>query len=140
MYEALAEKPKAAFQNGHHSEKLYGNTMFRGELKTLPYPDGPVDIDAAVRAMYTDGYVIFPGVLSADEVAQMRALMDGMGGPDEQYYFKDWCYNKHISSKFHENAALLTYIDRPGIIEVVEAIHGAGCHVTGGSSWITGAG
>jgi hypothetical protein len=140
MYEALAEKPAPTFQNGHHEHKSFGDTIFRGKLENLPYPDGPVDIDTAIQAMYTVGYVIFPGVLDAEEVAHMRALMDAMGGPDEKYYVKDWCYNKHIGSDFHTDASLLTYMDRPGIIEVAEAIHGAGCHVTGGTSWITGAG
>jgi len=133
------------FWNGHHRTKYFGNTKYEGELKNLPYPTGPVDVAAAIQAMYTDGYVIFPGVLSADEVIALRRRMDAMGSRnDDDYVVPGWCYNKHIGSAYHQNPDLLDYIDRPGIIDVAEAIHngaqGGGCHVTGGSSWITGAG
>jgi hypothetical protein len=139
-------KPEAesTFWNGHHGAQYFGDTKYEGELKSLPYPIGPVDIAAAVQAMYTDGYVIFPGVLDVDEVTELRRRMDGMGSQnDDDYVVPGWCYNKHIVSSYHQNPDLLDYIDRPGIIEVAEAIHNGkqgGCHVTGGSSWMTGAG
>jgi hypothetical protein len=132
--------------NGHHWIKGSGDTMYTGPLENLPYPDGPVtDLAAAVEAMYTEGYVIFPGVLNPDEVALLRARMDAMGSQnDEDYVVPKWCYNKQIPSRYHENPDLLDYIDRPGVVDVAEAIHGGGeaygCRVAGGSSWITGAG
>jgi hypothetical protein len=140
-----ADETDLTFWNGHNRAKYFGNTKYDGELKSLPCSASPVGIAAAVQAMYTDGYVIFPGVLSADEVAELRARMDAMGSRnDDDYVVPGWCYNKHIVSAFHKNPDLLDYIDRPGIIEVAEAIHkgayGGDCHVTGGSSWITGAG
>lgn len=142
--EAETEAP-AAFWSGHHRAKSIGKTLFEGPLENLPYPAAPLDVEAAIRAMYEDGYVIFPGVLNRDEIAELRARMDAMGSQnDEDYVVPGWCYNKHIGSDFPNNPDHLNYIDRPGIIEVVEAIHAGaddgGCHVLGGSSWITGAG
>ncbi|HVK04137.1 MAG TPA: phytanoyl-CoA dioxygenase family protein [Armatimonadaceae bacterium] len=151
MNEGGAASPPVAeglgpdFWNGHHRTKYFGKTRYDGELANLPYQAGPVEVGDAVRSMYSDGYVIFPGVLSAGEVAELRRRMDAMGSRnDDDYVVPGWCYNKHIPSRFHENPDLLDYIDRPGIIEVAEAIHngahGGDCHVTGGSSWITGEG
>jgi hypothetical protein len=140
-----AQETPQAFWNGHHTAKAFGDTLFTGPLENLPYPTGPVDIEAATRAMYTDGYVVFPGVLSAAEVAELRARMDAMGSQnDADYVVPGWCYNKHIGSDFTQNPDMLDYIDRPGIIDVAQAIHsgleGGDCQVTGGTSWITGAG
>ncbi|GAB4451315.1 MAG: hypothetical protein OHK0029_00240 [Armatimonadaceae bacterium] len=133
------------YANGHPEARAYGKTMFEGELRGLPYPTEPLNIEAAIEAMYTDGYVIFPGVLNRDEVQQLRERMDAMGSQNEDdYVVPGWCYNKHVGSEFHQNADHLEYIDRPGIIDVAEAIlssrDGGLCHVLFGSSWVTGAG
>jgi len=125
--------------NGHFTTKGIGDTTFSGPLENLPYPTAN-DLDSRIERMYTEGYVWFPGVLDAGEVAELRARMDAMGGPDEEYVVKDWCFNKHIVSDFSQDPNHLDTIDRPGVIEVAEAIHDSGCHVTGGTSWITGEG
>ncbi len=137
------------FFNGHHTVKVRGNTRFPGPLTALPLPDGPPDTETAVQAMYDDGYVIFPGLLNANGVALLRARMDAMGSRnDDDYVVEGWCYNKHIASDFSQNPDLLDYIDLPGVVDVLEVIHGGDAHlnanpgpqVIGGSSWITGAG
>lgn len=125
--------------NGHFTTKSVGDTIFHGPLENLPYPAAN-DLESRIERMSTDGYVWFPGVLNAEEVAELRARMDAMGGPDEEYVVKGWCFNKHIVSDFTQNPDHLDYIDRPGVIEVAEAILDPGCHVTGGTSWITGQG
>jgi hypothetical protein len=133
------------YPNGHPEARAYGKTMFEGDLKGLPMPSEPVNIEAAIEAMYTDGYVIFPSVLNAEEVQLLRNRIDAMGSQnDEDYVVPGWCYNKQIPSNFHQNPVYLEYIDRPGIIDVAEAVlssrDGGLCHVTFGSSWVTGAG
>lgn len=137
------------FWNGHHTVKVEGDTHFRGEMQPVPLPDHFPTVEEAVDALYTDGYVVFPGALNREEVATLRARMDAMGSQnDEDYVVPGWCYNKHVGSDFSQNPDLLDYIDRPGIIEVIELVHGGaahlgvnpGAHVMGGSSWITGAG
>lgn len=125
--------------NGHHAEKGYGKTIYEGPLENLPYPE-TFDLEAAIEGMYTDGYAIVPGVLNRDEVAELRAKMDASGGPDSQYDFKNWCFNKHLSIDFHKDPFFLKYIDRPGVVDIEEAIHGSECHATGGTLWVTGSG
>jgi hypothetical protein len=137
------------FDNGHHTVKSVGKTLYEGPLEALPVPDGPPTIDASIEGMYRDGYAIFPGLLTRDDVALLRARMDAMGSQnDDDYVVPGWCYNKHVGSDFSQNPDLLDYIDRTGVIEVIDAIHGGDAHlgvnpgpqVVGGSSWITGAG
>ena len=132
--------------NGHFRLRAKGKTIFEGELESLPMPSGPVTTEEAIAAMYEDGYVIFPGVLNREEVAALRAHYDAQGGPDEKYVVENWCFNKQLGLDFPNDPKLLNYIDRPGIIDVVDAIHDVpdrrdrGGIVTGGSMWITGKG
>ena len=132
--------------NGHFRHRGRGNCDFNGELESLPMPVGTPSIEEAIEAMHEDGYVIFPGVLSRREVADLRAYYDGKGGPDEKYEMPNWCFNKQLGLDFCNDPKLLDYIDRPGIVEVVDAIHDVpdrqvrGASVTGGSMWITGSG
>ena len=133
------------FWNGHLLKRAFGDTMHKGELTALPRPERMPNIEAAVRAMYTDGYVIFPGVLDAEGVALMRARIDAMGSPnDDDYIVPGWCYNKQVGSNFHQNPDYLEYIDRPGIYDVADAILSGPdtgpMKITFGSSWVTGAG
>ena len=132
--------------NGHFRYRARGQTIYEGELEGLPMPTGPVVVEDAIQAMNEDGYVIFPGVLNRQEVADLRAHFDAQGGPDEKYFVKDWCFNKQLGLDFPNDPKLLDYIDRPGIIDVIDAIHDVpdrrdrGGIVTGGSIWITGKG
>lgn len=126
--------------NGHHLEKSGGKTVYNGPLENLPRPDS-IDIEQAARQMYTDGFVVFPNVLNREEVAALRAIMDEKGGPDDaKWEVKNWCYNRHQVTDFWNDPRLLTYLDRPGVIDVAQAIHDPGAHVSGGSFWTTGHG
>jgi hypothetical protein len=132
--------------NGHFTYRARGATFFDGEYEGVPMPTTPVSTEEAVEAMFEDGYVIFRGVLNKQEVATLRAHFDASGGPDEQYHVKDWCFNKHVTLDFPNDPRLLQYIDRPGIIDVADAIHkvpdlkSEGAIVAGGSMWVTGQG
>lgn len=127
--------------NGHFLHKVGGKTTYEGPLENLPYPDRTPTPDEAVARMFSDGYVLFPGVLSADEVAHFRAIMDDKGGPDDaKWEVAKWCYNRHQVTDFWDDPRLLSLIDRPGVIETARGIHDPGAHVTGGSLWTTGKG
>jgi hypothetical protein len=132
--------------NGHFRLRSKGATTYEGELESLPMPTGPVSVSSAIEAMYEDGYVIFPGVLSRQEVADLRAHYDAQGGDDSKYEMPNWCFNKQLGLDFPNDPKLLNYIDRPGIIDVADAIHDVpdrkdrGAIVAGGSFWITGPG
>ena len=136
----MPEAPTLRAPNGHHLGKSAGRTLFEGPIENLPRPES-MTVAQAVSQMYTDGYVIFPGVLNPEEVSSLRALMDEKGGSDDaQWLVKDWCYNRHQVTDFWQDPRLLTYLDRPGVVEVAQAIHDPGAHVTGGSLWTTGNG
>ena len=136
----MTEKHSLAAPNGHHSGKSGGNTLYDGPLENLPTAQ-PITIQDATERMYSDGYVLFPGVLDPGEVDALRALMDETGGSnDKKWVVENWCYNRHQVTDFPQEPRLLTYIDRPGVIDVVQAIHEPGAHVTGGSFWTTGHG
>jgi hypothetical protein len=138
--------------NGHFRTKAAGATNYDGELESLPLPAHSPSADEAFAAMYEDGYVIFPSVFNKDEVAQLRAKLDSMGEPDEKYVVPKWCFNKHLPLDFANDPFWLDVIDKPGVIELADAIHGPpytgdgpggakrGAVVLGGTIWITGKG
>ena len=134
------ERPSLTAPNGHFLDKSGGKTLYDGRLENLPAPQ-TLTTEAAVERMYTDGYILFPAVLDPAEVAALRALMDKKGGPDDdKWVVQNWCYNRHQVTDFGQDPRLLTYLDRPGVIDAVRAIHDPGAHVTGGSFWTTGKG
>lgn len=135
------EEKELRAPNGHFLYKSGGNTAYDGPLENLPYPAPSTPLAEQVARMYSDGCVIFPGVLDREEVTTLRAIMDEKGGPDDaKWVVEKWCYNRHQVTDFWQDPRLLTYIDRPGVIDVVRAIQDPGAHVTGGSFWTTGKG
>jgi len=140
MLTTTTEQPSLTAPNGHFLEKSGGKTLYDGPLESLPAPRMLTTEEAAER-METDGYVLFPAVLNQAEVLALRALMDEKGGPDDaKWVVENWCYNRHQVTDFWQDPRLLTFIDRPQVIDVVRAIHDPGAHVTGGSFWTTGKG
>jgi len=138
--ETTMEQPSLTAPNGHFLEKSGGKTLYAGPLTNLPEPQS-LTTEEAARRMYSDGYVLFPAVLDPTEVAALRALMDEKGGPDDnKWVVQNWCYNRHQVTDFWQDPRLLAFIDRPGVIDVVQTIHDPGAHVTGGSFWTTGKG
>ncbi len=130
----------APFRNGHHLTKGTGDNIFRGVLRQLPPPSPVVSADEAAEAMFSDGFVQFPDLLSPELVERMRAWMAASGGPDSEYEVKNWCFNKHIGADFAKQPNWLALIDRSPAFEVLELILGEGFGVVGGSLWITGRG
>ena len=107
----------------------------------VAYPD----LDSRVRALETDGYVYFPGVLSADDVASLRAQMDKLE-PIQESFDKHWPpedgghLNKPINNAFNRHVHFLRFLDMPEVVEVADAVHGDECHVIGMTAWLTGPG
>ncbi|MDP6356381.1 MAG: phytanoyl-CoA dioxygenase family protein [Planctomycetota bacterium] len=98
-----------------------------------------------VNALKNDGYVYFPEALNPDEVKELYATMDCQEAIPESFDRYDTpesrgFLNRHVNNAFNRDEVFLQYIDRPGIIDVVEAIHGEDCHVIGMTAWMTGPG
>ena len=103
------------------------------------------DLPSQVEAIENDGYVYFPEVLNADEVAELRAAMDRLT-PNEASFDKWWTpedggfINRHINNAFNRDAHFLQFVDHDPVIDVAEAIHGENCHIIGMTAWMTGPG
>ena len=104
------------------------------------------DLESQVEALERDGYVYFPGVLNAEEVAELRATMDRLETIPE-------CLDRHqtpqnggkflnkiINNSFNRDPLYLQFLDKSPIVEVAEATHGEDCHCIGMQSWVTGPG
>ncbi len=100
-----------------------------------------------VKSVERDGYAFFPSYLDAEEVQALRTAMDeavtvpehfdrNTTGEEEPPSFPE----KVINNAFNHNSLFFSYLDRPGIIELEEALHGEDCHVIGMTGWVTGPG
>ena len=125
--------------NGHNTRRSTGDTIYKGEVPNLPYPER-FDLDSAIEGMHRDGYCIVPGLLDAGEVKAFRDKIDRLGGPDAQYEVEKWCFNKQLASDYQHDPEMLQYIDKPEVIAVLDSIFSGYFHVIGGSLWVTGRG
>lgn len=99
-----------------------------------------------VENVERDGYAYYPSYLTADEVEALRTAMDET--PIQPKHFdRDFTAGdaagfreKVINNAFNRNALFFSYLDRPGIVELAEALHGDDCHVIGMTAWVTGPG
>ena len=117
------------------------NRSMTNALPLIAYPD----LASQVKAMDEDGYAYLPGVLNTAEIAELRAAMDGLDAipasfdrhtlPEQNGFL-----NKSINNAFNRDPVFLPYVDRPGVIEIAEAVHGADCHIIGMTAWLTGPG
>ena len=110
-------------------------------LDLVAYPD----LDSRVEALERDGVVYLPGLLDAEEVGEIRRHMESLTPSDDGYDRDsardgDAFFQKHISNCFNRDPFFLKYLDKPGVIEVWERVHGPDCHAIAMTSWITGPG
>jgi ectoine hydroxylase-related dioxygenase (phytanoyl-CoA dioxygenase family) len=115
--------------------------MLHTALPLSVYPD----LAGQVKAMEEDGYAYLPGVLDAAEVAELRAAMDRLTAIPASYDHHTLpatggFFNKSINNVFNRDPHFLPYVDRPGVIEIAEAVHGPDCHIIGMTAWLTGPG
>ena len=110
-------------------------------LTLTAYPD----LASRVEALESDGYVYFPNLLDAEQTARLRETMDRLEARKESFDKHSTpenggFLNKHVNNAFNRDALFLQYLDKPGIIEVAESVHGDQCHVIGMTAWMTGPG
>jgi ectoine hydroxylase-related dioxygenase (phytanoyl-CoA dioxygenase family) len=110
-------------------------------LALVAYPD----LASQVEALERDGYVYLPSVLDADEIAELREAMDRLTQNVESFdryttAEEAGFFQKHINNAFNRDLVFLRCIDRRGVIEIEQAVHGEDCHVLGSTAWVTGPG
>lgn len=97
-----------------------------------PYPAfNSAEIDRMRDAMDSGGYVLIPKVLAPDEIQTARDNIDTLkpihwdySGVTDQY--------KNV---FNRDPFWLSFLDRPGVIDLAEAILGSNCHIIGETAW-----
>ncbi len=110
-------------------------------LPLVAYPN----LEEQVEAMERDGYVYFPNVLSVDEIAELRDLSERLEPLAEAFDInllpeKDGHFQRCINAVFNRDPLFLKYLDKPGLIELVEELHGADCHIVSMHTWAVGPG
>jgi len=103
------------------------------------------DFGSQVKAMSEDGYAYLPGVLNSAEITDLRAAMDRLEAIPASYDrhtlpAAGGFLNKSINNVFNRDLLFLAYVDRSGVIELAEAVHGSDCHLIGMTAWLTGPG
>ncbi|MFO0957564.1 MAG: phytanoyl-CoA dioxygenase family protein [Isosphaeraceae bacterium] len=98
--------------------------------KTLP-TYRPDEVGRMAAAMHEDGFVLIPKVLDAATVAEARDRIDRLQplrwdfqGPTD-----------HYKNVFNRDPFWLSFLDRPGVIDVAEACLGSQCHIIGETAW-----
>ena len=98
-----------------------------------------------VKSIQDDGYVYFPNAMTPDEVTELKKAMDKMIPIEASFnrnhtLEKDGFLQKHINNAFNHDSIFIQYLDRPEVIDLIEAVHGEDCHIIGMTAWITGPG
>lgn len=89
-------------------------------------------VATALAALHADGFVLLPGVLNAGAVAWARAAIDRLSPLHWDY---TGLVDDHFKCVFNRDPRWLSYIDPPGLIELMEAALGADCHIIGETAW-----
>ena len=103
------------------------------------------ELKQQVEAMERDGFVYFPNLLSPDEVAELRRLSVQLEPSAEALDInltleRDGHFQRCINAAFNRDRLFLKYLDKPGLIELAEAIHGSDCHIVSMHTWAVGPG
>jgi hypothetical protein len=89
------------------------------------------EIEAMTEAMYEDGFVLIPNVLTSDEVEQACRKIDTL----EPFGFDSQGKTDHYKCVFNRDPFWLQFIDKHGIIDLAEATMGSQCHIIGETAW-----
>ena len=96
----------------------------------------------AAQQLQDEGYVVLSQLLTADEVAELRADIDRVFAEvpsdvrNERYDDDHWAPFRY--EMFNRSAACQRAIAHPGILEVVEPLLGEDCHVIANTAWRQG--
>lgn len=88
-------------------------------------------VDEMRAAMDSDGFVLIPQVLSPEEVATARQKIDEL----TPIYWDFRGLTDHYKNVFNRDPYWITFLDRPGIIDLAEASMGRNCHIIGETAW-----
>ena len=94
------------------------------------------DVPGIVSGLREEGYAFMPQVLTPALCAQVRAKIDALDFPAGDDNGKGVGVDHH-KVVFNRDHFWLQFIDQAGIIDAVEKMQGADCHIIGMSAWRT---
>jgi ectoine hydroxylase-related dioxygenase (phytanoyl-CoA dioxygenase family) len=90
------------------------------------------DVAGMTQSLHEEGYALVPGVLNAEEVANMRAAVDRL----EPFGFDHRsALQEHYKCVFNRERIFLDLADREGIVDLAEKTMGDQCHIIGMTAW-----
>lgn len=89
-------------------------------------------VASGLAALQEQGFLLLPGVLAAEEIAWAR---DAMAALTPLHWDYRGLVDDHFKCVFNRDPGWLHYLDRPGVIELMEAALGADCHIIGETAW-----
>lgn len=89
------------------------------------------DVEGMTQALQEDGFAFIPGVLTPEEVEIARKKIDGL----KPFGFDGQGATDHYKCVFNREPYWLSFLDRPGVIDLAEATMGQECHILGQSAW-----
>ena len=84
-----------------------------------------------LEALHRDGFVLLPGVVGAEQLAELHAAIDALQP-------QHWDYTglvDHYKCVFNRDPLWLPYLDLAGVIELAEAALDPDCHLIGQTAW-----
>lgn len=95
------------------------------------------EVDRMIGALHTDGFALAQGALTAQLYQQARTEIDALRAQhwDEVHAARgDRLLDRYLCV-FNRKPFWLEFIDRPGIIDVADAVLGPDCHIIGETAW-----
>jgi len=89
------------------------------------------DLAGMTNALHEDGFALIPGVLTLEEVEQIKSAIDGL----KPFGFDSIRKTEHYKCVFNRERIFFEMMDREGIVDLAEATMGEQCHVLGESAW-----
>ncbi len=89
------------------------------------------DVAGMTQALHGDGFALVPNVLTPGECAAARARIDAL----QPFGFDSLGATDHFKCVFNRDPYWLSFLDRPGLIDLAEATMGSECHIIGQTAW-----
>lgn len=125
--------------SGHFRSKRVDQSRLAPVVAQTEHPRWST-LDEAEALMWRDGYLVVPGLFSADQCARLLHRLVHDEGPDERYEVDGWCFNKHIGLGHHRDPSWLFAVDPEPGIDVLDRVLGSDCTLMGAGLWSTGPG
>ena len=95
------------------------------------YAGHAADVKRMLEAMETDGFVLIRGSVPPNEVRAACDMIDNF----EPLAWDFTGVTDHYENVSNRDPFWLTFLERPGVIDLAEAARGSDCHIIGETAW-----